>query len=737
MTVRKPLVLVAGQINELDASDELPAAKNLNLVTGVNQSPETVAIKQNGSWVQVGWATFIGMVNSATNAAVQRFSVPLTYDEESSDGAVSLTRLGATPWITPDGMRGDGVGARYRVAGADLPGYVKTDVFGPLTLHATVRAESWRHATRDVIVSACEDDATANPKLEIAVSQDIEYTDTADIVLRSYTGSMQTKRLARIEWEYFRRFPELTKNGYAIRPQGLCFIDADTFLATAHFEEQFSMCYKIAVADGAILGSFKIGPEAGISSAHVGSIAKRADGTYWFSENTSRILYKVDLAASFAAGNMVSTGSYNVSVTVSASAIEFATIGGTEYLLIGEYLVSGTPYLYVIAGANVVDGGVFALAGRVKRFTIQQRCQGISYQNNKLYFSVNRLTADVGTASGRIYYSDIDTAVASGADGSDLAVAYFWAAPSQYPEDIDFHPVSGKLWTSTEGLTAVGSDNGFLAIWQRSLTEEKAADYATNHVTAEYDGGGGVTVKINNQLFDVLAWTPTVTPQVLSIGAPPTASAGQTNGFFVGDVRNIVLQDQPMTAAQYAVAVDGTADEANALTVYTVTVANPGAETGDATGWTVEVGGIAAKNTSSREPWGTWYFDGGSHAQSISRQRFSIATVTGLTTADIDAAATAGNLWARAGWQQRSFATGGDYGGMGLRMLNGAATQLDLQYSALIDTLPLAARWIPRSWPLRVPTSARSIDLILRADRLAGTNNDTYFDQIEFKIYKK
>lgn len=664
------------------------------------------------------------------------FSVPLTYDEMDGNDSVSLTRQGTAPWITPIGMVGDGYEARYRVEAEDLPGWLKTGSTGPLTLQASVKGESWRNSTRDVVVSACEDDGAANPKLELAITEDIEYTDTADVILRTYDGSMRTLRLNRLEWSYFRRFPELQLDGYNARPQGFCFIDSDTFLVTAHFENQFSICYKVRVSDGAILGSFKIGPEVGVSAAHIGSITRRSDGEYWFSENSSRILYEVDLDASFADGNMVSTASYDVTATVSASAIAFATIDGTEYLLIGEYRTTGTPYLYVLPASLVTDGGTLDLADREKRFEIEQRCQGVYYKNNQLYVSSNRFTADSGTAPGRFYVVDIDTALASASDGSTLSYLYHWSAPSQYPEDIDFHPVTGEVWTTTEGLTSVGSDNGFMGIWHRSLTEEKAADYPVNHYTMEYDGAGTVTVKVNGQLFDEMSAEPTVTPSVLSIGGPPTAGAGQTNGFFVGTVGNILLQDNQLSLNQYEAAVNGD-HEPNTLTEVSVTLINPDAEAGDTSGWSNDEGGIEVVDWTSRDPFGSWFFNAGPHLKTVARQQVDLLSETGLTGAELDSLAAADDAWCVLKWQQKGYSSGGDNGGMGLRNVDGGGSEINTSYSAMIDTVPKYTRWIPRYHPLLIADSTRNMDVLMQSLREDGTNNDTYFDNIQVKVYHR
>lgn len=657
----------------------------------------------------------------------QQLMMPLTYDELLSDDATSLTRQGDGPWITGKGFAGNGYDARYTLD--SLPGWV-TSEGSALAVHASIAPyQGPRNSTRDVLVSVGD---SSSPKLELAVVEDAEDSDQLQIAARCYTGATQVKRMCRREWRYQRRFPGLTFGGFSARPQALCFMDSTTLLVTAHYENEFSRCYRIDLTNMSVTGSFAIDANNGISNSHVGSIAKRSDGSFWFSENSTRVLYEVDLDASFASNQAVFLASYDASVVESTSAIAWATISGTEYLLIGEYRESGTPYLYVIPGTEVVDEGTFALADRAKRFEIEQRCQGLVY-NGALYVSSNRFTADA-QATGRVYSVDIDTEFASTADGDSVTVVDDWAAPSQYPEDVDLHPVTGELWTSTEGQTSVGSDDGFISIWSSALDHEPVE----NHYTLDYDGDGTVTIKINGQLFEAMSWTPTVEPDSLAIGGAASAPAGQTEGFCVATIKNVLVQDRPLSASDYAAAVAGDG-EPNSLTVYNVTLTNPGAETGDTTGWTDEVGSLDAKNFSSRNPFGDWYFDGGSNAQTIARQRIDIATATGMTTTEIDAAASAGELWARVDWQQNGFTSGSDSGSAGLRTLDGSAVVLSENYSGIINMEPTGdlEHWVLRGLSVPVPDSSRELDVLLRSDRNDGTNNDTYFDEVKFTIYRQ
>ena len=676
------------------------------------------------------------------SAALQRFAIPLTYDEQTGDGVTTLTRLGAAPWITPNGMLGDGYTARYRMNNADLPAFAKLGNIGPLTMHASIRAingarQGTATTSRDVVLSLCEDNATANPKLELCVMNDANSTEQCNLAVRSYTGAIQTKRLARGSWSYGFRFPVLLDGANKVRPQACLFLDANTLLIVGHYADTKSRAYRIDLATMGVTGQFDF-PSPYV---HIASAAFRAsDSTYWFGDYATGRLLGVDLAASFTAGTAQITFNNLASAIVGFGSIDWVAISGVDYLLAVEYSTSGTRYVYVAPASAFTNGGTFAIANRTKRFNLGiQRMQGVCMEGGKMFVTMNKTTADTNIP-GRIQRFDILTAIASTADGATLTAERSWYAPSQYAEDLDFHPTTGECWTSSEGRDSVVSDDGWLAYWHTQLTDTEDSYIPENNVTLEYDGGTTVKIKINNQLFEEMAWSPTISPTVLAIGGPPAATAGVNAGFFVGTVRRVVIQDQAMTTTQYNDAIAGTADEPNSLTAYTVTITNPGAETGDASGWTNEVGAIGVRGANPAAHNGSWYFTGGAVVQSIARQRFNIATVTGLSTTDIDTAAAAGNLWARVNWWQNNY-DNSDPGSMGIRMLDGTPTQLSLTYSGLVAIVQTGTsggnRFELRGLPVLVPSGARNIDAVIRNDRTSGTNNDAYFDDITLTFYKK
>jgi hypothetical protein len=312
-----------------------------------------------------------------------------------------------------------------------------------------------------------------------------------------------------------------------------------------------------------------------------------------------------------------------------------------------------------------------------------------------------------------------------------LVSSYY--APSAYPEDLAVHPVSNEVYTPTEGGYAVADSLGYLALWSSDL----AVAGVLNHYTLEYNGSGVVTVKINGHEFAQVAWTLTQSAGVLTIGGLPQATVGFASGFTWGKVANVEIRNRPMSGADYTAITSGSY-ESHSLTSYALTLTNPGAESGSAIGWTNEVGTLTARNLADRKPpEGTWYFDAGSNAQTVARQRLDLVA-QGISATDLDT----GALWAKIRWKQAAF-DNNDPGGMGLRMLNAAAGTISTTYSGLAYTLGSPGTggpfpWYPRSFPVSVPTLTRSLDALYNASgRTSGTNNDHYVDAISVVVYRQ
>lgn len=638
-------------------------------------------------------------------------ALPLTYDELDYNGLLTWNRQGG-PLPTPSGAEFDGYQSRLK-ANASLPAWLSSST-GPLTVHATIAPFQAPPTSSGQAISVCTDDANYRPRLALACMPDSQDATLAQMVAMCYTSAFQTKRLCRREWRYEFRYPELSFGGKAARPQAVCFVDADTVLVTAHYEDTVSLCHRIRLSDGVVTGWFQFPSPY----HHIAAIAQRADGTFWCGDYSTGMLLGLDIAASFASNAAVITTAYNCAAIIGFSCIDWVTVGEVEYLLAAEYTTTGSsPYFYVLPASLISNGGTFAVSSRTKRFVCSVRVQGVRQRGGKLYLSMNRLTADSAVV-GKIQRYALDL---TAADGSPLVAEDTWVGPGQYVEDIDFHPVTGHVWGSTEGCTAVGSDDGWLAYWSSPLD----GSAVENTYTLEYNGAGSTRIKINGRLFEDIAWTPTPTPGCLVLGGRPVQAASWQGGYFSGTIRNVVVQENPMSAGEYGLAVSGFY-EPNVLTTLTVSLTNPGAEAGDASGWTNEAGVLAVRTTNPLPHSGGYYFYDATSAATLARQRSAIPAAA----ADVDA----GKAWARVRWYQATFSTGDDTSGMGMRFLDGTPAQISQHLAASIKIVPTMA-WRYRTFAAAVPALTRNIDALIQMTRVSGTASDGYTDDITLTVY--
>lgn len=654
--------------------------------------------------------------------------LPLTYDEEDHLGEMTWVRSGgAGPHVTPSGFEGDGYEARLK--STTIPTWM-SGATTRVALQASVKINPVRLKTSagDTVLHMGADAAGASPtpKLALKVLADAQDATKVHLALQGWTTALQTLPLARPEWKYQFRLPVLEVGGNKGKPQALYFIDANTIVVTAHYEDTESKAFKVNINTGELLGQFTFA-----THVHIASFAKTSGGAIWALDYVGKRALEIDLDASFTAGTVQITKNVNLTNFVGPSSLEFITVSGTEYALMGEYATTGTPYLYVYPLSAWTDGSTPTVAGRYKRFNIGQRNQGTAIKDGHLYVSKNR-----NSSSSVLYgyierYNNIATIISGTADGATVTFNTLHSTPSKYPEDLKFHPTTGELWTGAEGWDSPGDLDGWLSFWSSPLTGAAVE----NHYSFWYDGSGSLSVKINGRDFQTLAWSLNQAVATVSVGGPPQASAGMQTGFFNGYIRNIRFQNAEIQPAEYADTIAGTTYEPNSLTTYTFTVTNPGAESGT-TGWTNEVGTIATRATAPVPYEGAAYFSGGSNAQTIARQRLDILTQTGLTGAQVDA----GNIWAKVRWQQASY-TDQDPCAMGLRMLNSTPTQISLTYAG-IAFVPygdsgVTPNWYPRCLPVSIPSGGRFLDAVYRSDRNSGTNNDGYIDAITVTVYRR
>lgn len=638
--------------------------------------------------------------------------VPLVYDEtDEAASPLTWSRLGDGPRITPGGLVGDGYQARLR-ANSSLPAYA-TSSSGPLYLRATIAMFAGaRNATRDLVVGVTVDDATANPRLALAVVDDPTAANEPMMALRVFTGSTQQQRLCRKNWRFAFTYPEKNVGADDAFPQSICHFEGSVFVG-AHYDNNFCRVHQVDPSTGALLGWFQMG----VADTHMGGMHVRdSDGSFWINES---YLYRVDVAASLLAQAMQVTLTYQVDGAPNLGSTQWATVEGVEYLLITEWVSSGTAYLYLVADTEVVDGGAFTPGDELKRLVLPVQVQGVAYRDGLLYLGCSN-----SPSGGLIRVIDFDTWVADGADAEswsayDTGTSYI--PPTEQLEDLDFDD-AGNLWTVTEGEATAGDDPAFLAAWLSSLSGPEENIYSA------YYAAGVVTIRINDRLFTTKSWTPTPTPGAISIGGPPQASAGQANGFFVGTIRDVVVQSTDYAPEDFALATqcetEGTVDER------VLNIENASAEDGT-NDWVTEVGSLQAGGAPNGHEGGN-YFWGGAVAQTKARQRLDLSTQFDdfdLTRLD------AGDCWIVAQWWAAVFSGQGDTQAMGFRFLDASQVQIAEHLSGAFGVSPTDFVWIPRSYGITIPGNTRYIDILMDMHRVDGTNNDGYIDDITAAIY--
>lgn len=664
---------------------------------------------------------------------------PLTYDELDSSNSIALTRnSGAGPHVTPYGFEGDGYAARYTTT--SLPSYCAS---GHLSLQASIRKPRFRlRSARDVDVYLGSNDASAVPRLSFETVSDSK-GDTAvpfgSQALRGLSGgSVQEAPVCRVGWRYEWRSPEITRGAYKVLPQAVMFLDANTAVFLVHLENTEDLVYKVDLVTGSVTGTFSFGAPL-IAGTHLAGIARRSNGDVWFSGYSSTML-RVDLDASFAAGTAQILQTVSTEMT-SIGAGCFMDIGGTEYHVAVSYNNSADTSVTAVFPASVFTTAISSLplSSATKTFELGRRIQGVVGRSGQLLLARNRPYGGTTSATtvglietyniaGMLSTLPSGSAVHAGANASYLIASD--VAPSTLPEQMAVHPVTNRLYVPTEGYLAVGDVVGWCALWSTDLTNAGEL----NHYTAEFDGLNSVAVKINGQDFTSLNWSLTGLASVLSIGGLPAAGAGFTTGFSVASVANVALVDRPIDNSRYTAIISGAYETQN-LASYQLTLTNPGAEAGNTTGWTAEIGAMSVRSVNPPPFAGTYYFNGGSAVQSVSRQRLDLVA-QGVPSANLDL----GTAWAKIRWKQAAW-NNNDPGGMGVRSLTSADATITTSYSPLAFTPfgPGAAPggpWFPRCWAVLLGGTTRKIDALYNASgRTEGTNNDHYVDEISVTVY--
>jgi len=552
------------------------------------------------------------------------------------------------------------------------------------------------------------------PKLELAAVADAALSTLSQLALRTYAGgSVQTFRLNRPGWRFEFRFPELVNNA-APAPQGLTFLDGDTLLLACHQADTVTVLYRVDVSTGEYTGRASSTEYIHLNSMHV-----RSNGEVWANAYVASLaqvrMIRLDLDTSFSSGDLTVDATWET--TGLLTSICFAEFGGTEYALCQEYGTSGTAYLYVFL-ASQMSAPVVA-GDRLKRFDLGLRVQDVCVRSADGLLYVSRNSAQGSASSyGWVQSYDIAAAITSAADGAALSAIATYPHATLLCEGIGFRPSDGRLWSATEGHTTVGDSLGHCAVWSSQVPQIPEA----NDYLADLHSTGLLEIRVNGRLMHTATGiVPLTSATRLAIGGPPSASAGLTAGFMsAGVVRDVALKDGLFTLDEIA-AIDAGDYEPNTLTVYPITLTNPGGESGT-TGWTDELSpGVLANRSAGPAPFaGSSYFVGAGSSNSRARQRVAFSSPAGS--------------WARLEWAQASWDGSSDPGGCGVRALDSSQAQLVYSPSGEATVSP-AVTWIARAHSCALPSGTAYLDAIQHRTRTVGANVDCYCDEIGLVVY--
>ncbi len=670
-------------------------------------------------------------VLSAGSPSANTIIWPLTFDEQDSNGFNTLTRLGTGPHITPDGVLCNSYSSVYSLT--TMPTW-QDAAAETVSFHA-VASTGILHTPAvnpKIVAGLC---TTGNPKIEIAIQDDIVAVSgtQTQFVCRTTATTVGTLRLNRSQWRFEFRYPELL-NGNIPAAQSVCWQDSDTLLISAHENDTTTVIYRVDAATGNYTGR-----ATSTTLNHFNSMHLDQDGRVW--GKCSGGVLRLDLATSFVTGEITSFETWDTG-DVPVSSICFATVSATEYVLLGQYAESGTPRVHVFLRSQMA--GTVNVVDRVKRFQLGLRCQDMVVRaaDGLLYASRNIRTGD-GSPTGWIQSYNLAAAIAGSDDAVLTAVASYPHA-GEYVEGIDFHPVTGRVWANTEGLSAPSDQLSWSAVWTCSIPQ---VPEETSYLVDYASSTDALTVRLNGRLMWEATRDLTVAPTKLVIGGNVTVETYNSN-VCSGDtlIRAVAMKDGPFTQAEFDDMQDGSI-EALTLQAYPVTVLNPGAES-TTTDWTVEsaAGSSLANRAANPAPYaGASYFTGAfvSNTTCVHRQRFTagIATVTGFSSVEVDEESTLREVWIRTNWQQAGFDTSSDPGGMGLRALTSADATINTTIltnttsgGTRITMLP-AQTWQPRGETLMFENTARGFDVIQSRLRTAGAGIDCYIDEISAVVY--
>lgn len=275
----------------------------------------------------------------------------------------------------------------------------------------------------------------------------------------------------------------------------------------------------------------------------------------------------------------------------------------------------------------------------------------------------------------------------------------------------------GILWEPDEGIETRW--NGNLMTWGGSAGSNVAnaalmfdAFSQSSNIETYHNRNASVSHSVSGDM------TAPNTTRVM-IGADPVYSEEWSGKLMELVFCEVSLDFAPMQEAM----MDELIEEWFSST-YELPIVNPGAETGDLSGW-VNSGMTAAAEIPAKS--GSYHFSGGTSA---SAEAYQDMAVPAEAETDIDGGRAVLNF----SWWQASWAVD-DNANVEIDFLDGTDTLISTEIgSGLISTSP-SQTWVERTYDdLAIPANTRTIRIRMKATRDVGTYNDGYLDDLSGSI---
>lgn len=649
--------------------------------------------------------------------------MPLRKDLTDHSSTLTFTdSQTSTEYLSPKGFVGDGFSNKTKTT--SIPGWMSSNNSDVL-LQASITPHAITPYDSELVVGLLN----GSDQAKISFTREIDgiFTPRSNISLTYYDGITEKKEiLCRSNWYFRGRLPELEVNGEIGRPQAFVFVDSNHALLSTHYNDTLSRVFYIRLNDWKKVGYFDFPSPYN----HVACASYDENGYLWMSEYLTGAVLRINLGDSLKT-NMASWDiEYDMSA-VPGVGLAFHTFNSVNYAVFTQYSTSGSPYMYLVTTDQLINGASFTIGDESKRFIIPIKSQGVAINDTYVYLAHG--ATGIQTTMYRFDTTELFSLSNNQTIVSSLSGTTRFA-PSEYPEDIDIHPVTGNLWTTTEGNDSVIDKHSFLSAWETDFASETNFLEAPveNTYTAFLDTANNkIDVYINFRFFDSFTVSTPITPTTLAIGGYPAASAGWDTGFFNGWVRDVCVSPYLLKERFQRNIEDGRGYPSVSSETVNIPVPFHDAETGSVLDWT-EPSTLGIRSLNPVPLQGTAYLMGGGTVLAEPYTDFDLETLSGHTSAELDAKDSTVVLE----WYQSNYDGINDSLDVQLIFLNGSATILDT-FSTGDTIVPTAFIWNRRSLSASRPAGAVKMRLKLVFKRDSGTNTDSYLDYLVCNMYIK